>query len=154
VLVLVTATAAWADPIDDMITDLNGSDPALADAAYGNLFDQEKDAIGPLLANTTATGDYAGSAWVNPDSSIALVEDDAGPSRAVVSLYLVEAILRNRRTPHLLPEFNHASISAQSVLFGLANTEYQSWWLSHMGESISVLRTGPQPLDSGVVVWR
>jgi hypothetical protein len=152
---LVGAAVFWpAVGSATLIDDLNSNNEVVADAAYVALFAMEAAAIDPLLANTGQTGAYAGSAWVNEESSVALFEHESPPSRGVVSLYLVEAILRNRLAPHLLPEFSDAVITDQSVLFSLANASYQSWWSVHQGESISQLRSGPQPLDPpSTVVW-
>jgi hypothetical protein len=157
---LALAAALVAQPrgalatIADLIDDLNGTDAMAADAAYQQLFALEELAIPALLANTGETGTYAGGAWINELSSVQYLPEEVGPARGVVSLYLIEAILRNDPTPHRLPRFRHPTITNQTVLFSMAASAYQNWWVIHQLDPIWVLRSTSQPLDPVDVSWR
>jgi hypothetical protein len=154
--VVAIAVALW--PViasADLIDDLNGNDAVAADNAYVQLFMLEDGAIDALLGNTGQTNPYAGLAWANPLSSVLIHNEDERPTCGVVSMYLVEAILQSRLTPWLLPQFHHATETNQAVLASMADSAYQSWWAAHQGETISQLRSGPQPLDPpNDVAWR
>jgi hypothetical protein len=136
-----------------------GSDsPLLADMAYCKLAGKRTRAIQPLLENArTATGRFEGVAYGNPASSVVM---SAPPSRGIIALYLVEAIVRGERgigrvAPRTVPELVHESISDQSALLAQAAPLYESWWAANQGIPLVALRkTGSHPLAGSGIGWR
>jgi hypothetical protein len=150
--------------VPDLVVQLNDADNGLAaDVAYCRLVTKADRAQAiPLLLGyaedpSARSTDYPGAAYVNPSDSYGLMFV-ASPSQAMVSLYVVEAIITRARgdrkfTPALVPELVSLATIDQSVLLDEAVTRYQSWYATFQG-SPSLRRAKVHPLDGSGIAWR
>jgi hypothetical protein len=138
-----------------LVRRLNSRRALRADLAYCRLVKRGPRAVDALLANTAAAAPYAGSAWVNPASSIVI----APPSQGLVSLYLVEAILAGAAgegslAPRLVPRLTQAGSKDQDALLASAATLYRTWWAAHRTTPLDELRAaGAHPLRDTPLDW-
>jgi hypothetical protein len=138
-----------------LVRGLNSRRALRADLAYCRLAKRGARAVDALLANTGATGPYAGSAWVNPSSSIVMEP----PSQGLVSLYLVEAILagapgERSLAPRLVPRLTHADSKDQETLLASAAILYRTWWAAHRTTPLDEVRAaGAHPLRDTPIDW-
>jgi hypothetical protein len=126
-----------------------------ADLAYCTLATLGAPAVGPLLERVEARGPFAGAAWESPFSSIVI----GPPSRGLVALYLVEAILTGAPGERLLaprpvPRLIHAEVEDQAALLALAAPLYRAWWAANGATPLDQLRGArSHPLNGALVTW-
>jgi hypothetical protein len=126
-----------------------------ADLAYCTLATLGASAVGPLLERTDAGGTFAGFAWESPASSIVM----GPPSRGLVALYLVEAILTGAAgerslAPRPIPRLIHADVEDQAVLVAMAAPLYRAWWAANGATPLDQLRVArSHPLNGAPVTW-
>ncbi len=126
-----------------------------ADLAYCRLARMGARGIDVLMGNGASTSPFAGTAWRHPSSSLVV----APPTQGVVSLWLVEAIVRGAGgefslAPGMAPRLTHATITDQATLQPLAAAAYRAWWDANRATPLDRLRAaGPYPLDATPLDW-
>jgi hypothetical protein len=144
VCVLTAALGCAPKTVEELIADFQKPTLEVANEAYLELHARGAEAIAPLVELTTASGAFAGDAYQNPRSSLALMDRPPVP---LISMYLIDAILRGEPAPHYLPRLVSPTPFDDREALPVAVERYAQWWSTHQGKTLAQLRAVPFPLE-------
>lgn len=129
------------------------------ETAYKNIITFGKDIIPLLIKNSSNETPFEGTIILDPASSFVIDK----PSVGVVSLYLVECILKEKMRPYHVPLIVAKSDKfpyrdgkklpqTKSENLKKAQEYYQIWWEKNKNKSIDEIRK-TSPLDNTELKW-
>ena len=143
---------------ESSFVDLDSKNKEDANLAYKNFYKGGMSKIGTLINYTDNLSEYKGDIYMNALSSYRVDE----VSVAIISMYLIEAILQKKEVPYLSPFV--LSKSSKEELLPKKNSEeeiqhlskiYKNWYDTYKEEITNPVNTEqiPAPLSQSNFYW-